>query len=95
MDRSLVLDGARRDYQHHLKLGHLDLEGFVGELAAAASGALTRAGLASSPATLPLLRDSLRQSLRKYVVGRDVCGLSAFCRLAEEFDPWEDGDSGG
>ncbi len=94
MDRSLVLDDARRDYQYHLKLGQLDLEAFVGELATAASGALSRAGLAAEPATLPLLRDSLHQSLRKYVVGRDVCGLSAFCRLTEEFDPWEEGDGG-
>lgn len=90
MDRSLVLDGERRNYQLHLKLGDMDLQDFVREVAAAASRSLEKAGREADPLVVALLRNSIRESLRKVVVARDVCGLAEICRSADEYDPWVD-----
>lgn len=90
MDRSLVLDGERRNYQLHLKLGDMDLQDFVREVAAAVSRSLEKAGREVDPLVAALLRDSIRESLRRVVVARDVCGLADLCRSADEYDPWED-----
>ncbi len=90
MDQSLVLDKERRNFQYHLKLGDMDLQEFVAEVALAASRTLRKAGGEVDPLVVSLLRESIRESLRKVVVGRDVCGLASVCRYSEEYDPWSE-----
>ncbi len=86
--RSVMLDKALQNKQLHLKLGDMDLEEFVRQLAAAANRSLREAGVAGNGQALEVLRASLRNELRRFVVGCDVCGLGDLCRAGEEFDPW-------
>lgn len=86
--RDQALDEGRKDQQLHLKIGEMDLEEFVWRLAASANRSLAAAGMPAGRAVMDILHDSLRDELKRCVVGCDVCGLGDLCRAAEEFDPW-------
>jgi len=89
MSYSLTRD-AIRTRQLHVKLGDLDLEGMVEEIAGSAWRALsnhTDLGGAKAEA-YNSLKAAIESSLRKHVVAVDVCGLGVICEAGKEYDPW-------
>lgn len=79
-----AVEGDVRNLQLHVWLNGRSLDDMVDDVARGAWAASGRSG-----AVAPEVRQAVRDALRRYVVGMDVCGLSSLCQESEEYDPWE------